>query len=116
MPEGASLGGDAPPTDLYVPSAKGSLMRAVLLQSIGKFRISRRDAEIYSVQIVNAGAWASLVVADGSGRELFIQPSTFTGSFWLGAGALGGIIAYLRSKTMAPSIVINFRERDQKLV
>ena len=101
-------------TDLSVPAAPGSLMRAVQLWDIGKFRISRRDAELYSVQITSAGAWGHIRVFNGLGRLLFFMPSTFPGSFWLSAGAEGGIIVYLESQTTAPTVTVNFRERDAK--
>ena len=100
--------------DLEVPAAPGSLMRAIQLDQVGKFRISRRDAELYSIQIVSAGAWANLRVYNGRGRMLFFMPSTFTGSFWLSAGAEDGIIVAQGSQTLAPTITVNFRERDAK--
>ena len=102
-------------TDVEVPAAPGSLMRAVQLWDNGKFRISRVDAELYSVQITSAGAWGRLRVWNGLGRKLFHQPSTFTGSFWLSAGAEGGIIVELESMTNAPTVTVNFRELPMRL-
>ena len=91
-------------------------MRAVQLWQPGRFRISRRDAELYSVQITSAGAWAHLTLYAGSGRKIFRQLSTFTGSFWLGAGCEDGIIVYLEAQTTAPTVTVNFRERDRQVV
>jgi hypothetical protein len=102
--------------DIQVPAAPGSLMRAVQLWKNGRFRISRRHAEVYSVQITSAGAWARLSIFNGLGRLLFPMTSTFTGSFWLGAGAEDGIIVELLSMTNAPTVTVNFREQDTKLV
>lgn len=102
--------------DIEVPAAPGSLMRAVMLWRPGKFRISRRDSELYSVQIASAGAWAHLTIYTGEGRKVFKQMSTFTGSFWLSAGCEGGIIAFLEAATTAPTVTLNFRERDRQLV
>lgn len=99
-----------------VPAAPGSLMRAAMLDSVGKWRISRRDAELYSVQIVSAGAWARIRVYNGKGRILFPMLSTFPGSFWLSAGAEDGIIVDLESMTMAPIVTVNFREQDLEVV
>lgn len=103
-------------TDVLVPAAAGSLMRCAVLDQLGYFRISRRDAELYSVQIVSAGAWGRIWVYDGNKRPIFRQPSTFTGSFWLGAGAFGGIIVFLEAVITAPTISVNFRERDRELI
>jgi len=102
--------------DLYVPASPGSLMRAVQLCQNGKFRISRRDAELYSVQIISSGAWAHLDVYNGKGRKIFPMCSAFTGSFWLSAGAEGGLIVCLLSRTTAPLVMVNFREKDLKVV
>jgi hypothetical protein len=103
-------------TDVIVPPAPGSLMRTAFLSQIGKFRISRRDAELYSVQITFAGAWGRIRVYTGLGRQVFRQQSTFPGSFWLSGGCEDGIIVHLESKTTAPSVSVNFREADLALV
>lgn len=91
-------------------------MRAVQLAEVGKFRISRRDAELYSVQITSAGAWGRIRVYNGLGREIFHLQSTFPGSFWLGAGLEDGIIVELDSASAAPTVTVNFREADLVLV
>jgi hypothetical protein len=101
-------------TDLEVPPAPGSLMRAVQLDQVGKFRVSRKNAELYSVQITSAGAWGRINVFDGEGRKVFCLPSAFPGSFWLGGGCFGGIIVYLDSMDMAPIVTVNFREGSGK--
>ncbi len=102
--------------DLKIPAAPGSLMRAVQLWHTGYFRLARRDAELYSVQITCSGAWAHFKLFNGRGRVLFNMPSAFTGSFWLGAGAEDGLIAHLYSASQAPTLTVNFRERDLQLV
>lgn len=98
------------PVDVEVPHTPGSLMQSAYLDTVGRWRIARKNAELYSVQITSAGAWAQLIVANGRGRTLFHMPSTFTGSFWLGAGADDGIVVTLVSQTMAPIVTVNFRE------
>lgn len=103
-------------TDVMVPPAPGSLMRAVQLSEVGKFRISRRDAELYSVQITSAGAWGRVRVYTGAGRQVFRLNSTFPGSFWLSGGCEAGIIVDLDSATAAPTVTVNFRERDLEMV
>lgn len=102
--------------DVKIPAAPGSLMRAAQICHLGLLRISRRDAELYSVQITSSGAWARLRVFDGDGRLIFIQSSTFTGSFWLGAGCRNGIIVSSEAQSVPPTVAINFREKDSKLV
>ncbi len=101
--------------DLRVPAAPGSLMRSVVVSKPGKYRLARRDCELYSVQIVSAGAWGRAKVMNGKGRPLWEQPSTFTGSFWLSAGAEDGIIVHLYS-TESPNLTINWREPDLEMV
>jgi hypothetical protein len=103
-------------TDILVPAARGSLMRVAELHEVGLFRISRRDAELYSVQITSAGAWGRIRVWNGTGRILWRMPSTFAGSFWLGAGADEGLVVSLESMTQAPMLTVNFRELDLELV
>lgn len=91
-------------------------MRSCLLWEAGYFRISRRVAELYSVQITSAGAWGHLSIYTGKGRRIFRQLSTFTGSFWLSGGCEDGIVVYLEAVTTAPTVMVNFREQDGKLV
>ena len=42
--------------DVYAPAAPGSLTRSHSVHGVGRFRLARRDAELYSVQIISAGA------------------------------------------------------------
>ena len=104
--------------DIYAPAAPGSLMRSVRLTRAGLWRVARRDAELYSVQIVSAGSWARARVIDGAEKILWYQPSTFTGSFWLGAYAEGGILVEISSALPheACNLTIDWRERTQDLV
>ncbi len=104
--------------DIYTPSAPGSLMRAARVDSEGVYRLARRDCELYSIMIVSAGAWGRLRVTDGNGRSLFLQPSTFSGSFWLSAGAEDGLLVHVgvRSDGDAGSFTINWREEDMDMV
>ena len=102
--------------EIYSPSAPGSLMRAARVDEKGLFRLARRSCELYSVQIVSAGAWARLRVMDGLRRVLWYQPSCFTGSFWLGAGAIDGLIVEIGSQDRAPNLTINWREPNAELV
>lgn len=103
--------------DLYAPCAKGSLMRSLCVHKVGRFRLSRRACELYSVQISGQGSWARARVMTGEGRELWYQPSVFSGSFWLSAGSDDGLIVELHSSTgAAPVLTINWRESDAELV
>ena len=102
--------------DLYTPAAPRSLMRACCLHNDGAFRLSRRDSEVYSVQIASSGSWGRCRLLNGYGRVLWEMPSTFTGSFWLSGGAAGGIIFEMDSSGVAPVIIVNWRETDRKIV
>ena len=101
--------------DILTPAAPGALMRTATLIKPGSFRLSRRDCELYSVQIFSSGDWGKMQVTDGTGRDIFSQLSTFTGSFWLGAGCKDGLIVRLYVLSMI-SVGLNWRERDRKLV
>jgi len=101
--------------DLYAPCAPGSLMRAQIVDKVGLFRLARRSCELYSVQIASAGAWARMKVMNGRGRVLWLQPSSFTGSFWLGAGAEDGLLVEIGGDS-APQLSINYREPDARFV
>lgn len=98
------------PVDLFVSASPGSLSKCVCLTDAGRFRIARKDAELYSVMIAGAGSWGRIRVEDGVGRALFEQPSTFTGSFVLAAGAESGIVVELAGARGAPNLQINWRE------
>lgn len=101
--------------DIYTPASPGSLMRTAVLTKPGLYRLARRDAELYSVQITNAGDWGKAWMKTGTGRPVWHQVSTFTGSFWLQAGCEDGIIAELLAlHTMC--ISVNWRERDRRTI
>jgi hypothetical protein len=104
------------PIDLYAPASPGALMRVQRIDRPGLWRLARRDCELYSVMIVSSGSWGRARALDGQGRVLWFQPSTFTGSFVLGAGALGGLIIELDSQDMAANLTINYREIDQQIL
>lgn len=101
--------------DVLAPPAPGSLMRAYSLEASGLWRLARRTCELYSVQILCAGAWGRIKVFNGQGRGLWHQPSTFTGSFWLSAEARDGLIVEMSSDE-APNITINWREPDMQVI
>lgn len=107
---------DLRPVDLYVNAAPGSLMRSIKIDEPGLWRLARRSCELYSVQIISSGSWGRARVMNGHGRKLWEQPSTFTGSFWLGGGAEGGLIVELSSQDVAANLTINFREPDREIV
>lgn len=102
------------PKEIYAPAAPGSLMRTICVEGPGLFRLSRRDCELYSVQIVSAGAWGRARVTNGKGRKLWEQPSTFTGSFWLSAGAEAGLLVELYGD--GTNLTLNWREPDREMV
>jgi hypothetical protein len=91
-------------------------MRSAALHLPGWYRLARRDAELYSIQVTSAGAWGHIRAYNGCGRMIFHLPSTVTGSFWLSAGCEGGIVVWLDSATTAPTVNVNFREPDLELV
>lgn len=97
--------------DLYGRPVPGSLMQAVSIGKTGTYRIARRDAELYSVQICSAGAWGSAKIFDAEGNDMWFQPSAFTGSFVINGHAVGGLLARIYSNdSFAPNLTINFRE------
>jgi len=104
------------PVDVFAPAAPGSLMRTAKVDQVGRFRLARRSCELYSVQIVSGGAWARCRVTNGLGRALWEQPSSFTGSFWLSAGAIGGLIVEVSAIDRGANLTINWREPDGKIV
>ena len=91
-------------------------MRALKVDRVGRFRLARRTCELYSVQILSGGAWGRIRLTDGHDRELWEQPSTFTGSFWLSAGALGGLIVEVASIDRGANLTVNWREPDGEIV
>lgn len=101
--------------DVYTPAAPGSLMRTAVLDKPGHYRLARRDCELYSVQIINAGDWARARALTGEGRPVWYQPSTFTGSFWLCGGLEGGLIMELDALETV-CFAINWRESDRSIV
>lgn len=98
--------------DIRSPAAPGSLMRSVLIEQPGRYRIARRDCELYSVQIPSCGDFAKMIISTGAGRGIFFMPSVFTGSFWLSAACEDGLIVELFALNTA-TVQINYRERDR---
>ncbi len=93
-----------------VPSP-GSKMRAKLINTPGLHRISRRDSEWYSIQIQCGGSWGRLEIYDGTGRLIWAQPSTFTGSFvHMGYCEKGIVVANYGAKGSAAVVIVNYRE------
>jgi hypothetical protein len=90
-------------------------MRAQIVDRVGLFRLARRGCELYSVQIASAGAWARMRVLNAKGRVLWFQPSSFTGSFWLGAHAEDGLLVETAGNS-APQLIVNYREPDAAFV
>ena len=105
-----------PAIDLYAPAAPGTLMRSMKVDRVGRYRVARRSCELYSVEILSGGAWGRWRVTDGHDRELIMQPSTVTGSFWLSAGALDGLIVEVASLDRGANLNVNWREPDTTIV
>lgn len=87
-----------------------------MISDLGRVRLARRDCELYSVQIVSAGAWIRAQLLTAGGRPLWFQPSTFTGSFVLMAGAEGGLIIEMGGRDRGAMITINWREPDTRIM
>jgi len=103
--------------DVWGRPAPGSLLRSIRIGKTGIYRVSRRDCELYSVMITSSGAWGRAKLFDADGNDIWLQPSAFTGSFVLMAGAFGGLLASIYSADLfAPWLTINWRERDRKIV
>lgn len=101
--------------DLRAPAAPGSLMRTLVIDKPGLYRLARRDCELYSVQIINAGDWGKAWARTGNGRPIWHQPSTFTGSFWLSAGCEEGLLVELLALNSI-CFSFNWREPDRLMV
>lgn len=105
--------------DEYVACAPGSLMRSVPIERLGLTRVCRRVCELYSVQVTANGSFVRARVLTGSGRPLWYQPSTFTGSFVL-MGGVGedepGLILEMAGRDRGATISLNWREPDTRMV
>lgn len=111
------IGNGATLIEIYAPAAPRSLTRSIQLFKAGRYRLARRDAEFYSVMIAAAGAWGRAAFYDGHQRLLWLQPSAFTGSFVLMAGADDGLIVELAgSQEIAPMLTVNWREKDAQII
>lgn len=102
--------------DEYTPCAPGSLMRSATIERLGLTRVCRRDCELYSVQILSSGAWIRARVLTGAGRPLWFQPSCFTGSFVLMAGAEDGLVLEMGGRDRGATILLNWREPTKDIV
>jgi hypothetical protein len=101
--------------DVFAPAAPGSLMRMAVLDRPGRYRLARRSCEVYSIQIVSAGDWGKAWARTGTGRPVWHQPSTFTGSFWLSGGCEDGLIMELFALNTI-IFEVNWREPDRRLI
>lgn len=105
--------------DEYAVCAPGSLMRSMPIDRLGLTRVCRRPCELYSVQITASGPFVRARVLTGSGRPLWFQPSTFTGSFVLMAGVgedEPGLILEMGGYDRGATITLNWREPDNRMV
>ncbi len=100
--------------DVFVPPGPGSLMRSHLITSPGKFRLARRECELYSIEIMIPGSWPRFIVRETNGRMAWYEPSAFTGSFTHGGGMEDMVVEIHSSST--PLAVINWREADREMV
>lgn len=96
------------PVDVRVPDVEGSHFRTYQLFDSGVFRLCREDCVFYSIMIAAAGSFGRLFIRTGTGRPLWAQPSTFTGSFVLDAFSEGGLIveAYMEAQ---PFLTVTWR-------
>lgn len=104
--------------DIRVAASPSSLMRAARVSRPGLFRLSRRDCELYSVQIVGGGTFTRIKMMTGTMRVIWEQISTFTGSFWLSASSENGLFCEIHAldEASSPNLTVNWRERDRVLV
>ncbi len=109
------IGSRHSPVDIYIPACSGSLGRTYQLNDPGVFRLARRDCVFYSVMIAASGSFGSVVVRTGTGRPIWSQPSSFTGSFVVNGFAEGGLVveAWMEAR---PFVTISWREPDDKIV
>lgn len=91
-------------------------MRSIRLGQSGLWRLSRRTCELYSVMIVSSGAWGRFACRTGEGRVVFMQPSTFTGSFWLSGCCEAGLLVEIDSRDAATNLTIGWREPDARML
>jgi len=105
-----------PDRDIYAACAPGSLMRSATVDDLGITRFARRSCELYSVQVLSAGAWIRARVLTGTGRLLWFQPSAFTGSFVLMAGAEDGLMLEMGGLNRGATIMLNWRESDARII
>jgi hypothetical protein len=89
-------------------------MRSAMIMSAGKFRLSRRPCELYSVEIMNPGAWPRYIIRESTGRMAWYEPSAFTGSFVHGGGMEDLVVEIYSSST--PLACVNWRELDREIV
>ncbi len=103
------------PIDIYTPVSAGSLSRVFQLEQAGVFRLSRRGCVFHSVMIAASGSFGSVFVRTGTGRPLWAQPSTFTGSFVVDGFAEEGLIveAWMDHR---PFVTVSWREADGGMV
>ena len=103
------------PKDVYAPAAPGTLMRCYQLRDSGVFRLARRDCSFYSIMVTMSGTCGQLAVRTGARRLIWMQPSSFTGSFVMDGACEEGLIveAYMEGW---PSVTINWREPDTACV
>ncbi len=103
------------PVDVFVPAVAGSIVRVFQLDEAGAFRLSRRGCVFHSIMIAASGSFGSVLVKTGTGRTIWCQPSTFTGSFVVDGYAEEGLIveAWMENR---PFVTISWREPDMELV
>ncbi len=103
--------------DVYAVAEPGTLKRSHVEMRNGLFRLSRRDAACYSIEIHSGGGWGRLMLIDGRHSLLFYQPSPFTGSFTLNEGcAFDALYLWSEAQDSPVQVSVQWREPDAAMV
>jgi hypothetical protein len=100
--------------DIPRSGSQGTVLRTCQLHTPGVWRVARRDALFYGIEVVHPGAYGRVRVLTGRGEPVFDQPSAFTGSFVLRGGVEDGLLCELASGINRPPLVtISWAEADR---
>lgn len=106
-------------TEVKAPSAPNSLTRMHVIDAQGTYRLSRRDCELYTVNVIRSGMASRIELYTGDLRGVFSLPAGSSPGFCSDSFPLGGFCErglYVRCSGGAPLFAVTWREKDLQTV
>ena len=105
--------------DIKAPSAPNALTRMHVIDTPGTYRLSRRDCELYAVNIIRSGMASRIGLYTGKLRGVFSLPAGSAPGFCSDSFPIGGFCEdglYVQALGGMPLFGVIWREKDLQTV